>query len=133
MIHENPETEFAEKEYLSDIDDSAFIHPLAAVIGNVIIGKKVMVSPFASVRGDEGQPIFVGDESNIQDGVVIHALETDNQTGKNLIEVDNKKCGQRCFPCASVAGSWPCICGRRYICGNAVAYIKDKDWKKLCG
>jgi carbonic anhydrase/acetyltransferase-like protein (isoleucine patch superfamily) len=91
MIHKNPKTEFAEKEYLPDIDDSAFIHSLAAVIGNVIIGKKVMVSPFASVRGDEGQPIFVGDESNIQDGVVIHALETDNQTGKNLIEVDNKK------------------------------------------
>jgi len=91
MIHKNPETEFAEKEYLPDIDDSAFIHPLAAVIGNVIIGKKVMVSPFASMRGDEGQPIFVGDESNIQDGVVIHALETDKQTGKNLIEVDNKK------------------------------------------
>jgi carbonic anhydrase/acetyltransferase-like protein (isoleucine patch superfamily) len=91
MIHKNPKTEFEEKEYLPDIDDSAFIHPLAAVIGNVIIGKKVMVSPFASVRGDEGQPLFVGDESNIQDGVVIHALETDNQTGKNLIEVDNKK------------------------------------------
>jgi carbonic anhydrase/acetyltransferase-like protein (isoleucine patch superfamily) len=85
MIHKNPETEFAEKEYLPDIDDSAFIHPLAAVIGNVIIGKKVMISPFASVRGDEGQPLFVGDESNIQDGVVIHALETDKQTVKNLM------------------------------------------------
>jgi len=86
MIHKNPETEFAEKEYLPDIDDSAFIHPLAAVIGNVIIGKKVMVSPFASMRGDEGQPLFVGDESNIQDGVVIHALETDLETGKNLMD-----------------------------------------------
>jgi carbonic anhydrase/acetyltransferase-like protein (isoleucine patch superfamily) len=91
MIHKNPKTEFVEKEYLPDIDDSAFVHPFAAVIGNVIIGKKVMVSPFASVRGDEGQPLFVGDGSNIQDGVVIHALETDKQTGKNLIEVDNKK------------------------------------------
>lgn len=85
MIHKNPVTEFAEKEYLPDIDDSAFIHPLAAVIGNVIIGKKVMISPFASVRGDEGQPLFVGDESNIQDGVVIHALETDKQTENNLM------------------------------------------------
>ena len=91
MIHKNPETEFAEKEYLPDIDDSAFIHPLAAVIGNVIIGKKVMVSPFASMRGDEGQPLFVGDESNIQDGVVIHALETDPETGTNLVEEGNRK------------------------------------------
>ena len=88
MIHKSPETEFAEKEYLPDIDDSAFIHPLAAVIGNVIIGKKVMVSPFASVRGDEGQPLFVGDESNIQDGVVIHSIETDKQTEKNLMEAE---------------------------------------------
>jgi carbonic anhydrase/acetyltransferase-like protein (isoleucine patch superfamily) len=91
MIHKNPKTEFVEKEYLPDIDDSAFVHPFAAVIGNVIIGKKVMVAPFASVRGDEGLPLFVGDESNIQDGVVIHALETDLETGKNLIEVENNK------------------------------------------
>ena len=88
MIHKSPETEFAEKEYLPDIDGSAFIHPLAAVIGNVIIGKKVMVSPFVSVCGDEGQPLFVGDESNIQDGVVIHSIETDKQTEKNLMEAE---------------------------------------------
>ena len=91
MIHKNPKTEFVEKEYLPDIDDSAFVHPFAVVIGNVIIGKKVMVSPFASVRGDEGQPLFVGDESNIQDGAVIHALETAPETGKNLVEVENRK------------------------------------------
>jgi len=91
MIHKNPKTEFVEKEYLPNIDASAFVHPLAAVIGNVIIGKKVMVSPFASVRGDEGQPLFVGDESNIQDGVVIHALETDIEAGTNLVEVKNIK------------------------------------------
>lgn len=91
MIHKNPKTAFLEKEYLPKIDAAAFVHPLAAVIGNVIIGKKVMVSPFASVRGDEGQPLFVGDESNIQDGVVIHALETDTEIGGNLVEVKNRK------------------------------------------
>jgi len=91
MIHKNPKTEFVEKEYLPNIDDSAFVHPLAAVIGNVIIGKKVMVSPFASVRGDEGQPLFVGDESNIQDGAVVHALETAPEAGKNLVEAENRK------------------------------------------
>lgn len=53
-----------------------------------------MVSPTASVRGDEGQPLFVGDDSNIQDGVVIHALETEmngEPVEKNLCEVDGKK------------------------------------------
>ncbi len=50
--------------------------PLASVIGNVEIGKRVYLAPFSSARGDEGQPIYIGDESNLQDGVVIHALET---------------------------------------------------------
>lgn len=76
MIHQSVVTDFCEKAYTPKIDSTSFIHPASAVIGNVLIGTKVMVSPFASVRGDEGQPIFVGDESNVQDGVVIHGLET---------------------------------------------------------
>lgn len=53
---------------------TARIHSLAAVIGSVTIGELVFVAP--SIRGDEGQHIFVGDRSNVQDGVVIHGLET---------------------------------------------------------
>ena len=53
-----------------------------------------MVAPTACVRGDEGQPLHVGDDSNVQDGVVIHALETFHH-GKtvesNLVEVGGKK------------------------------------------
>jgi carbonic anhydrase/acetyltransferase-like protein (isoleucine patch superfamily) len=77
MIHGNPNTPFCRSKYFPEVDASAFVHPLAAVIGHVVIGKDVFVAPFASVRGDEGQPIFLGDESNVQDGVVIHALETE--------------------------------------------------------
>ncbi len=55
---------------------TAHIHPLAAVIGSVTIGELIVVAPGASVRGDEGQHIFVGDKSNVQDGVIIHGLET---------------------------------------------------------
>jgi carbonic anhydrase/acetyltransferase-like protein (isoleucine patch superfamily) len=55
---------------------SAWIDPMASVIGHVELGERVYVAPFASIRGDEGQPIRVGNESNLQDGVVIHALET---------------------------------------------------------
>lgn len=94
MIHENVRTDFVGKEYTPAIDASAYVHPLAAVIGNVIIGKRVMVAPFAAVRGDEGQPIHVGDDSNVQDGVIIHALETEHNgqpVEKNLVEVDGKK------------------------------------------
>ena len=79
MIHENAVTDFCAREYTPAIDESAFVHPLAAVIGHVLIGRRVLVSPFASIRGDEGQPLFVGDESNVQDGVIIHALETEEE------------------------------------------------------
>ncbi len=94
MIHKNVITDFSQKEYSPDLDPTAYVHPLGAVIGNVKIGKRVMVAPFASVRGDEGQPLHVGDESNVQDGVIIHALETE-QDGKplekNLVEAEGKK------------------------------------------
>ena len=94
MIHSNPSTEFCRSEYSAEVDPSAFVHPLAAVIAHVLIGKKVFVAPFASVRGDEGHPICVGDESNIQDGVVIHALVTERNgepLEANLVEVAGKK------------------------------------------
>ena len=94
MIHKNVTADFCSQEYLPTVDPTAFVHPLAAAIGHVNIGKKVMVAPFASVRGDEGHPIAIGDESNVQDSVIIHALETE-QNGlpieKNLIEVEGKK------------------------------------------
>lgn len=57
-------------------DPSSFVDPMASVIGDVAIGAEVFVAPFASIRGDEGQPVSIGAASNVQDGVVIHALET---------------------------------------------------------
>ena len=57
------------------IDDSAFIHPFAVVIGDCSIGKEVLVAPTAVCRADEGIPIHVGDYSNIQDGVILHAID----------------------------------------------------------
>lgn len=94
MIHKNAATDFCAKEYMPKIDPTAFIHPFAAVVGHIFIGKRVMVSPFASVRGDEGHPIFIGDEANIQDGVVIHGLETEHNgqpVENNLVSVGPEK------------------------------------------
>jgi carbonic anhydrase/acetyltransferase-like protein (isoleucine patch superfamily) len=76
------------------IAETAFVHHLASVIGDVTIGERVFVAPCASVRGDEGQPIYIGDESNVQDGVVVHGLETiegGEEVTKNQVEVDGKK------------------------------------------
>jgi carbonic anhydrase/acetyltransferase-like protein (isoleucine patch superfamily) len=94
MIGKNVKTDFSARASEPVIDPSSYVHPLAVVIGNVILGKNIMVSPTASIRGDEGQPIYVGDDSNVQDGVVIHALETEvdgKPVEKNLYEVSGKK------------------------------------------
>jgi sulfate permease, SulP family len=54
---------------------SAFVHPKASVIGRVVLGDNVHIAAESSVRADEGSPFFIGPHSNIQDGVVIHALK----------------------------------------------------------
>ena len=53
------------------IDESSFIHPQAAVTGNVIIGKNVYVGPGAALRGDWGA-IIIEDGCNIQENCTIH-------------------------------------------------------------
>ncbi|MBO9541223.1 carbonic anhydrase [bacterium] len=61
------------------IAETAYVHPQASVIGYVTLGERVLVAPQASVRGDEGKNILVGDETSVQDGVVIHALSTEEK------------------------------------------------------
>jgi len=53
------------------IKESSFIHPLAYVIGNVIIGENVYVGPGAAIRGDWGQ-IVIEDGCNVQENCTIH-------------------------------------------------------------
>lgn len=53
---------------------TAFIHPLAYVTGDVTLGQRVSVWPFASIRGDT-DVITIGDDTNVQDGCVIHVDE----------------------------------------------------------
>jgi SulP family sulfate permease len=54
---------------------TSYVHDKASVIGDVVLGDHVNVAASASVRADEGTPFFIGSNSNIQDGVVIHALK----------------------------------------------------------
>lgn len=57
------------------IDKTAYIDPLAVIIGKVSIGKNVFVAPGAVIRADEpGSSISIGDNCNVQDRVIIHAL-----------------------------------------------------------
>lgn len=54
---------------------TAFVHDQATVIGRVVLGDYVHIAAGSSVRADEGTPFYIGDNTNIQDGVVIHALK----------------------------------------------------------
>jgi len=53
------------------VDPSAFVHPQAAVTGNVIIGKHVYIGPGAAIRGDWGR-IIIEDGCNVQENCTIH-------------------------------------------------------------
>jgi len=50
MIHKNVVTDFSSKAVDPDIVPTAYVHPLAAVIGNTKPGKRVIISPFAGER-----------------------------------------------------------------------------------
>lgn len=53
------------------VHETAFIHPQAAVTGNVIIGKDVYIGPGAAIRGDWGK-IIIEDGCNVQENCTIH-------------------------------------------------------------
>lgn len=53
------------------VHESAFVHPQAAVTGNVIIGKDVYIGPGAAIRGDWGG-IIIEDGCNVQENCTIH-------------------------------------------------------------
>lgn len=53
-------------------DENCFIAPNATIVGDVVMGKNCSVWFNAVIRGDVNS-ITIGDDSNIQDGAVIHA------------------------------------------------------------
>jgi len=57
--------------FIPVVHESSFIHPLAAVTGNVIIGKNCYIGPGAAIRGDWGK-IIIEDGCNVQENCTIH-------------------------------------------------------------
>jgi carbonic anhydrase/acetyltransferase-like protein (isoleucine patch superfamily) len=72
MIRKNP------SGHVPVVHESAFVDPTAILCGKVIVEENVFIGPYAVIRADEvneaGEmdPIVIGANSNIQDGVVIH-------------------------------------------------------------
>ncbi len=74
-LRPSPSTSWNRKRILPRIAPSAFVDPLATVIGEVNVGENVFIGPGVSVRADEGTPFHIGADTNLQDGVTLHALK----------------------------------------------------------
>ncbi|MCU7497246.1 MAG: transferase hexapeptide repeat family protein [Ignavibacteria bacterium] len=135
--------------YRPVIDQSAFIHPNATVIGNVIIGKNVYIGPGAAIRGDFGE-IIIEDGSNVQENCVIHmfpgatvrlnemahighgaiihggTIGRNTLIGMNSVIMDNAVIGNECIIGAlSLVPSGMKIPDRKVAAGSPAKIIKD--------
>lgn len=59
------------------VDPSAYVHPSAVLIGDVIVGPGVYVGPCASLRGDFGR-LVLKSGANVQDTCVMHGFPADD-------------------------------------------------------
>lgn len=55
------------------VDPTAFVHPTAVLIGDVIIGAGCYIGPGAALRGDLGR-LIVEQGANVQDNCVMHSF-----------------------------------------------------------
>ena len=67
------------KGHIPVVHESSFVHPLAAVTGNVIIGKDCYIGPGAAIRGDWGE-IILEDGVNVQENCTVHMFP-----GKSIV------------------------------------------------
>jgi phenylacetic acid degradation protein len=74
---------YAIEDLIPVIDPTAYVHPTAVLIGDVIVGPRCYVGPAASLRGDFGR-IVLHEGANVQDTCVLHGFpDTDT-----VIEAD---------------------------------------------
>ncbi len=72
--------------YIPVVHESSFVHPLAAVTGNVIIGRNCYIGPGAAIRGDWGQ-IILEDGVNVQENCTVHMFPGKSITLKESAHV----------------------------------------------
>ena len=65
--------------YIPVVHETSFVHPVAAVTGNVIIGEHCYIGPGAAIRGDWGQ-IVLEDGVNVQENCTVHMFP-----GKSIV------------------------------------------------
>jgi phenylacetic acid degradation protein/carnitine operon protein CaiE len=136
------------KGFTPVVHESSFVHPLAAVTGNVIIGKNCYIGPGAALRGDWGG-IVIEDGCNIQENCIIHmfpgitvllkesshvghgaiihgaCIGKNCLVGMNCVIMDNVELGDECIIGAlSFIKEGEKIPGRSLVAGNPAKIIK---------
>lgn len=131
------------------VHETAFVHPQAAVTGNVTIGKDVYIGPGAAIRGDFGG-IVIEDGCNVQEnctvhmfpgvtvhlqegahvghGAIVHGAQLGRNCliGMNAVLMDNAVIGEGCVigALAFVPAEME-IPARKVVVGNPAKIIKD--------
>jgi carbonic anhydrase/acetyltransferase-like protein (isoleucine patch superfamily) len=144
--------------YRPYIHPSAFIHPMACVIGNVSIGRDVFVGAGAVIRGDWGE-IIIEDGCNVQENCIIHmfpgvtvllkesahighgaiihggVIGRNCLIGMNSVIMDNAEIGDECIVGAlTLVPQEMKIPPRKVVVGNPAKIVKDVsdemiEWK----
>ncbi|MEG3439398.1 ribulose bisphosphate carboxylase small subunit [Pannus brasiliensis CCIBt3594] len=63
------------------VEESVKLRSFSSPSGDIRLGSRVSIAPGTSIRADEGTPFYIGDDSIIQDGVVMHGLEKSRVVG----------------------------------------------------
>lgn len=146
------------KGYTPVVHESSFVHPLAAVTGNVIIGKNCYIGPGAAIRGDWGQ-IILEDGVNVQENCTVHMFPGKSITlresahvghgaiihganlgrncliGMNTVIMDDAEIGDECIVGAmAFVKAETKIPNRSLVVGNPAKVVKTVsdemiDWK----
>ncbi len=140
---------YAFEGFVPVVHETAFVHPQAAVTGNVIIGRDVYIGPGAALRGDWGG-IEIGDGCNVQEnctihmfpgvtvvlepgahighGAIVHGARIGANTliGMNAVIMDNAVIGAGCIVGALcfVPADFE-VPDRKVVVGNPARIVKD--------
>ncbi|HET9430239.1 MAG TPA: transferase hexapeptide repeat family protein [Chitinophagaceae bacterium] len=141
--------------YKPVVHESAYVHPLAAVTGNVIIGRDCYIGPGAALRGDWGQiilengcnvqenctihmfpglTVFLREGSHIGHGAIIHGASIGKNclVGMNAVIMDNVELGDECIVGAlCMLREGEKIPSRSLVVGNPGKIIKQVSEEML--
>lgn len=137
------------------VDPTAFVHPTAVLIGDVIIGPHCYIGPNACLRGDFGR-LVIKAGANVQDTCVMHGfpgtdtvVEEDGHighgavlhgchigknalVGMNAVVMDNAKIGEASIvaACAFVKADFDCP-PRSLLAGTPAKMMRELSDKEI--